>query len=209
MAKRQTRKTGRAARARKTTASKSVRAAATGRRAGARSATRSTRAKRTRPARATSRSRRVATSRSRQAGSRQTRRSAASAGNGPRRRSSRAARGRQMGRSTLHAKWIDSAADRAERPGQTLATRNHEVIQHWADERGAVPATIPTNDPTSPRVLRFNFPGYGGRSLQPVRWNDWLKTFDNRELVFLFQDRMKSGKQSNFFRLDNPNREDA
>ncbi len=197
MAKRQTRKTGRAARARKTTASKSVRAAATGRRAGARSATRSTRAKRTRPARATSRSRRVATSRSRQAGS------------GPRRRSSRAARGRQMGRSTLHAKWIDSAADRAERPGQTLATRNHEVIQHWADERGAVPATIPTNDPTSPRVLRFNFPGYGGRNLQPVRWNDWLKTFDNRELVFLFQDRMKSGKQSNFFRLDNPNREDA
>ncbi len=154
---------------------------------------------------------RAAATAKRRAGARSTRATArrrASATGGARGRT-RSGRGRQMGRSTLHAKWIDSAADRAERPGQTLATRSHEVIQKWAEERGAEPATIATNDPRSPRVLRFDFPGYGGQSLQPVQWRNWLKTFDDRELVFLFQDRMKSGRQSNFFRLDNPNREDA
>jgi len=106
--------------------------------------------------------------------------------------------------------WIESPDQRAERPGQTLATRNHEVIRAWAEQRGAVPATVPgTEHDGRPGVLRFDFPNFGGGRLRQVDWDEWFETFDARNLVFLFQEQLKDGRQSNFFRLDNPEREDA
>ena len=116
----------------------------------------------------------------------------------------------QLSASTKRAKWIHSPQEHEDRPGQTLATRNPEVIKHWAQERQAVPATVPgTEHGHHLGVLRFNFPGYGGRKLQEVNWDQWLKTFKDRNLVFLFQEHKKSGEMSNFFRFDNPSREDA
>ncbi len=121
-----------------------------------------------------------------------------------------APRGEQVSRSTSRAKWVESPDDlSSSRAGETLATRNHDVIRKWAEERGGQPSTIPGGDPESPRVLRLNFPGFGGENLQPVEWDEWFSTFDDRKLVFLFQERLKNGNQSNFFRLDNPDREDA
>ena len=116
--------------------------------------------------------------------------------------------GDELSRSTQHAKWIHSAADHEDHEGQTLATRNADVIRQWAEERKAQPATTPGGDSENPRVLRFDFPGFD-RELQPVSWDAWLRTFEERELVFLYQEHMKSGKQSNFFRLDSPEREEG
>ena len=42
-----------------------------------------------------------------------------------------------------------------------------------------------------------------------MSWEAWSRVFRERELVFLFQQHTKDGKQSNFFRLDSPHREDA
>ncbi|HSH81631.1 MAG TPA: hypothetical protein VLA19_24135 [Herpetosiphonaceae bacterium] len=109
-----------------------------------------------------------------------------------------------------YAKWIHTVDEHADRDGQSLATRSHEVIQRWAEERDAKPATVPDTGPEDRAgVLRFNFPGHGGRSLEEISWDDWFKPFDERELVFLYQERKSDGSQSNFFRLDNPEREDA
>ena len=58
-------------------------------------------------------------------------------------------------------------------------------------------------------MLRIDFPGFGGDRLEPISWEEWFQPFDERDLVFVYQERMKAGNQSNFFRLDNPNREDA
>ncbi len=111
--------------------------------------------------------------------------------------------------STVRAKWLGSCKDHEDRPGQTLATRSHEVIRHWAEERGGVPATVPgSRHDGRAGVLRFRFSDRGGR-LEEISWNDWFKTFDNRKLVFLFQEHMKNGNESNFFRLDSPAREDG
>lgn len=74
--------------------------------------------------------------------------------------------------------------------------------------RGGKPATTPGGDPQTPRVLRFDFPDYD-KGLQPVSWEAWFKVFEERGLVFLFQQHLKSGKQSNFFRVDSPQRENA
>jgi hypothetical protein len=116
----------------------------------------------------------------------------------------------KLSESTKRAKWIDNTNDHEDHPGQTLATRNHDVIKQWAEERKAVPATVPgTEHDGRPGVLRFNFPGYGGKDLEEISWDDWFKPFDERNLVFLFQEHLKNGNQSNFFRMDNPDREDA
>lgn len=113
----------------------------------------------------------------------------------------------ELSPSTLHAKWINNPNEHEDHPGQTLATQNPEVIQHWAEERKAVPATVPgTEHGNHLGVLRFNFPGYGGQKLEEVSWDKWLQTFKDQHLVFLFQEQMKSGKQSNFFHMDSPNR---
>jgi hypothetical protein len=115
----------------------------------------------------------------------------------------------QLSRSTKRAKWIHGD-EHADRPGQTLATRDHEVIKRWAEERKATPAT-PQNsaDQDRPRSLRFDFPGYGGRRLRQIAWEPWFRTFDERELVFVFQERLRNGNQSNFFLLDSPEREEG
>lgn len=113
-----------------------------------------------------------------------------------------------LSRSAQRARWIEEPAElRDTRPGQTLATRSHVVIQHWAEARNASPATAGARHQGRPTVLRFQFPDFGGDRLEPVSWADWFATFDERHLTFLFQERLKDGSQSNFFRLDNPDRE--
>ena len=105
-------------------------------------------------------------------------------------------------------KWISSTEDHADHDGQSLITRNHDVIRRWAEERDGTPATVGgTEHEGRPGVLRFDFPG-GARDLQEVSWDDWFRSFDERNLVFLYQEKLKSGSQSNFFKLNNPERED-
>jgi hypothetical protein len=114
----------------------------------------------------------------------------------------------ELSRTTLSAKWINAPGQHEDHPGQTLATRSHDVIKHWAEERHAVPATVPsTEHGGEPGVLRLNFPGYGGKNLQEILWDQWFKPFDHRDLVFLFQEREKAGNQSNHLHFDSPKHE--
>ena len=112
-----------------------------------------------------------------------------------------------LSKSTLRAKWIH-AKERPDRNGQTLATRDPDVIRQRADKRKGQPATVARRDGSRPRTLRFDFPSNGPSSrLEPIDWDEWLRTFQERDLVFLFQERRRDGSDSNFFRLDSPRRE--
>jgi hypothetical protein len=105
---------------------------------------------------------------------------------------------------------VTSVDDHEEHAGETLVTRDHEVIQQWAEERGATPATVSgTEHGDHLGVLRFDFPGYGGDTLEHVSWDEWFKTFDDRGIEFVYQEHKSDGSDSNFFRLRNPDREDA
>lgn len=107
--------------------------------------------------------------------------------------------------------WIEHPDQlREARPGQTLATRSHEVIRHWASARHAEPVAAPTTPRAQrPRALRLQFPDFVDGRLEPLGWDEWLGAFDERGLVFQFQERLKNGGQSNFFRLENPPREES
>src|SRR3954447_20470913 len=139
--------------------------------------------------------------------------------------------GDRLSPSTRRARWIHTPDERPERKGQTLATRSPEVIRAWAEERGGRPAAATRGkDDGRPHVLRIRFDDGGdgargggdrdgngngtdgrgrGSNLEEIDWEEWLATFQERDLVFLYQDRRRDGRQSNFFRLDNPRREDG
>jgi hypothetical protein len=112
--------------------------------------------------------------------------------------------------SRKHAKTIGSVHEHEDYPGQTLVTRNHDVIRRWAEERGARPATVPgTEHDGHLGVLRFNFPGYNeDERLGDASWDEWFRTFDARKLLFIYQEHRRDGRLSNFFRLDNPENDD-
>jgi hypothetical protein len=118
--------------------------------------------------------------------------------------------GAQESKSLKYAQEITSPEDDPERPGRSLATTSHDVIRRWAEQRGGESATVPgTEHGDHLGVLRFDFPGYGGKDLRHVSWDEWFATFDSRGLNFIYQEERSDGSTSNFFRLENPGREDA
>jgi hypothetical protein len=112
-------------------------------------------------------------------------------------------------RSVCEAEWVDAPGKHRGKAGATLVTRSHEVVFDWAGQRSAMPATIPgTWHGDRPGVLRFDFPNWGSHErLEHVSWDEWFRTFDERELVMLFQDQTAEGHPSNFFHFNSPFRE--
>jgi hypothetical protein len=117
--------------------------------------------------------------------------------------------GSQSSKSLKYSQEITSLDDDPERAGRSLVTTSHEVIRNWAEERGGVPATVEgTEHGDRAGVLRFDF-GERTDKLRHITWEEWFRTFDERRLNFLYQEERKDGRQSTFFRLENPEREDA
>jgi hypothetical protein len=119
-------------------------------------------------------------------------------------------RGPETSKSLKYSQEVTSPQEEPERPGRSLATTSHEVIRQWAEARNAVPATVEgTEHGDHLGVLRFDFGGDDEGRLRHVSWEEWFATFDHRTLNFIYQEERKDGQQSNFFRLENPDREDA
>jgi hypothetical protein len=117
--------------------------------------------------------------------------------------------GPEASKSLKYSQEVTSPDEEPEREGRSLATTHHEVIRQWADERDGTPATVPgTEHEGHLGVLRFDF-GDDTEGLEHVGWDEWFETFDARGLNFIYQETRSDGSQSNFFRLENPNREDA
>jgi hypothetical protein len=118
--------------------------------------------------------------------------------------------GPRTSRSLKYAQEISSPADEPERPGRSLATTDHDVIRQWAEARNAVPATVEdTEHGDRLGVLQFRFPRSRRAQLREVTWDEWFATFDERQLNFIYQQESSDRRQSNFFRLESPQREDA
>jgi Rho termination factor-like protein len=117
--------------------------------------------------------------------------------------------GEQTSRSIKYSQEVTSLDEEPEREGRSLATTSHEVIRHWAEERNGVPATVEgTEHGDHLGVLRIDFGGDNDK-LRHVSWDEWFDTFDHRKLNFLYQEERKDGRQSTFFRLESPDREDG
>jgi len=117
--------------------------------------------------------------------------------------------GPETSKSLKYSQEVTSPDEEPEREGRSLATTHHEVIKRWAEERDGVPATVEgTEHGDHLGVLRFDFGG-DSENLRHVSWDEWFETFDARRLNFIYQEERSDGRQSNFFRLESPDREDA
>jgi hypothetical protein len=117
--------------------------------------------------------------------------------------------GDETSKSIKYSQEVTSPEDQPERAGRSLVTTSHEVIRSWAEDRGGVPATVDgTEHGDHLGVLRFDFGGDSER-LRHVSWEEWFETFDARRLNFIYQQERSDGRQSTFFRLESPEREDA
>jgi hypothetical protein len=118
--------------------------------------------------------------------------------------------GEHTSKSLKYSQEVTSIDDEPERDGRSLVTTDHDVIRRWADERNGVPATVDgTEHGGRAGVLRIDFRGGAGDRLRHIGWDEWFGVFDERRLNFIYQETRSDGRQSNFFRLESPDREDG
>ena len=78
------------------------------------------------------------------------------------------------------------------------STTNHDTIRKWAEARGGRPARVKgTEDRSGEGILRFDFAEPDGK-LEPISWEEFFTTFDDRGLALIYQDQTTDGKQSRF-----------
>lgn len=84
---------------------------------------------------------------------------------------------------------------------QGNTTTDHKVIRKWAEARGGKPTRVRgTEGKDGAGVLRIDF-GEPEESLEPISWETFFETFDDRELAFLHQDKTADGHTSRFFKF--------
>jgi hypothetical protein len=89
-------------------------------------------------------------------------------------------------------------------PDGTVVTRDHSVIQRWAEIRHAEPATgeATASGPATIHVsdggsgIRFNFPA--AAAFRPITWGEWFKNFDEHEQVFVYQEPLTDPQSTNY-----------
>src|SRR5689334_22612089 len=82
-------------------------------------------------------------------------------------------------------------------------TIDHNEIRRWVEERQGRPATVrSTGSAGEPGLLRIDFPGGAGEDrLEPISWEAFFEKFDENGLAFVYQDHLKSGEESRFFKF--------
>ena len=80
-------------------------------------------------------------------------------------------------------------------------TTDHDVIRKWAEQRGGRPAAVAaTHKDDQGGLLRIDF-GEKEDSLDEISWDEFFKTFDQRQLAFLYQEEAGNGRKSRFFKF--------
>ena len=80
----------------------------------------------------------------------------------------------------------------------TRTTTERSKIQQWVQERDGVPAVVEGTE-----ILRIDFlddedASDEDESLKEISWNEFFRIFDDRELVFLYQEETSDGDVSRF-----------
>src|SRR3954468_9138206 len=99
------------------------------------------------------------------------------------------------------------AVDQVERNTKTqttaasYTTTDHDVIRSWAEARGAVPASVGqtgngADGDSDAGILRLEF--RDSADLEEVDWDAFFRTFDDRGLAFVYQEKTSDGTISRF-----------
>ncbi|MCA1940996.1 MAG: hypothetical protein LDL26_08365 [Caenispirillum bisanense] len=80
-------------------------------------------------------------------------------------------------------------------------TTDHDTIRKWAESRNGKPAAVEeTHHGKDAGILRILFTEEADRGgLEEVSWDEFFRTFDDRNLAFLYQDATKGGGEPSRF----------
>jgi hypothetical protein len=86
---------------------------------------------------------------------------------------------------------------------ESKKTTDYNTIKKWTEERNGKPAAVKaTISENETGILRIDFPGYSGEeSLEHISCEEFFEKFEKKKLAFLYQDNVKSGEESRFFKL--------
>lgn len=86
---------------------------------------------------------------------------------------------------------------------ESKVTIDHGEIQEWVEERDGWPASVEeTAAKDDPGLLRICFPGHGeSDALKKITWDEFFEKFDEKKLVFLYQEKTADGGTSRFNRI--------
>lgn len=80
-------------------------------------------------------------------------------------------------------------------------TTDHDAIRDWIERRGGTPAKVRgTDDESGEGILRIDF-AEPDEALEPISWEEFFETFEDRGLAFLYQDETAGGEESRFFKF--------
>ncbi len=78
---------------------------------------------------------------------------------------------------------------------------DHDFIRKWVEERGGRPTKVRgTEGKDGEGILRIDFAEPDDK-LEPISWEAFFETFEDRELGFLHQDETAGGNTSRFFKF--------
>ncbi len=80
-------------------------------------------------------------------------------------------------------------------------TTDHDVIRKWIEEREGRPARVRDTEDQEGGLIRVDYPGFSGESLQTISWEEFFDAFEANNLAFLFQDKKKDGSESRFSKM--------
>jgi hypothetical protein len=84
---------------------------------------------------------------------------------------------------------------------EAQTTTNHDEIRRWIEKRGGKPSKVKgTEDRDGEGILRVDFADPDDK-LEPIEWDEFFETFEDRKLAFLHQDKTAEGKESRFFKF--------
>ncbi len=86
---------------------------------------------------------------------------------------------------------------------EAKTTINHKEIQKWVEARGGYPARVKRAARRGDQgILRIDYPGFRGEeALEHISWPEWFDMFDDHDLAFVYQDRVRTGATSRFSKL--------
>lgn len=80
-------------------------------------------------------------------------------------------------------------------------TTDHNTIRRWAEQRGGRPTVVKgTEGDDGEGILRFDF-AEPNEKLEEISWDEFFKTFEDRGLALLHQDKTADGSTSRFFKF--------
>ena len=84
---------------------------------------------------------------------------------------------------------------------QAKTTTDHTEIKRWIEARKGRPTVVEgTQGKDGEGILRVDFREPDDK-LEEIPWDEFFKTFDDRKLAFLHQDKTADGHESRFFKF--------